>query len=148
VDCSIHILSKFKYPLKKNGWNFNWRIATKNYPNTTYCLIDHKYQQIQGAIQLRIIDGMLIMEIIELAPENIGSKRKFQNVAGCLIAFACKEAIKLKTEYKGYLTFVAKTELIELYKQKYNATQTIGHRMYIDPFNGEKLIIKYLENED
>ena len=66
-------------------------------------------------------------------------------VAGCLIAFGCREALKLKNAYKGYLTFVSKTSLIEWYSTKYYATQTLGTRMYIDPISGEKLISKYLK---
>lgn len=87
------------------------------------------------------------MELIELAPFNIGLKREYKNVAGCLIAYACKESLKLETAYKGYLTFVSKSTLVEWYKTKYYATQTIGTRMYIDPLSGEKLIETYLNNE-
>lgn len=145
ITCSIIKLNTDQIPKKKDGWNFNWRLALKESPNSTYVLIDKESITIQGALQLKLDEGMLIMKILELSPQNIGKNRKFQNVAGCLIAFACKEAIKLKTEYKGYLTFVAKTELIEWYKSKYFATQTIGNRMYIDPLNGNKLIKKYLE---
>ena len=88
---------------------------------------------------------MLVMELIELAPFNIGSKKQFINVAGCLIAFGCKEALKLNSAYKGYLTFVSKSSLVQLYKTKYYATQTLGSRMYIDPLSGEKLINTYLK---
>ena len=70
---------------------------------------------------------------------------KYNNVAGCLIAFGCRESLKLNSAYKGYLTFVSKSSLVELYKTKYYATQTLGTRMYIDPASGEKLINTYLE---
>ncbi len=75
----------------------------------------------------------------------IGPQKKFDHVAGCLIAFGCRESLKLNNAYKGYLTFVSKSKLVELYKDKYLATQTIGTRMYIDPMSGEELINKYLE---
>jgi len=91
---------------------------------------------------------MLVMELIEVAPFNIGTNKMYDNVAGCLIAYACRESLKLETAYKGYLTFVSKTELINLYKEKYFATQTIGNRMYIDPLSGENLINTYLKNHE
>lgn len=145
IKCSIKKLSTDNLPQKKDGWHFNWRQALKDSPKSTYVLVDKPTNQIHGALQLKQDEGMLIMELIELSPKNIGKKRKFQNVAGCLIAFACREAVKIKTDYRGYLTFVSKTELLEWYITQYLATQTIGQRMYIDPISGNKLIKKYLE---
>lgn len=147
IKCRIQKLLNSKQLLKKDGWNFNWRIAIKESPNSTFCLIDEENHMVQGAIQIKHQDGMLIMQLIELAPINIGSKREFEKVAGCLIAFACKEAIKLNNAYKGYVTFESKTNLIGWYKEKYFATQAMGQRMYIDPLSGEKLIKEYLEDE-
>lgn len=145
VRCSIIKLETVNVPKKKDGWIFNWRKALKESPNSTYVLVVKESNQIHGAVQLKHVEGMLVMELLELSPQNIGKNRRFQGVAGCLIAFACRESIKLKTEYKGYLTFVSKTELVEWYKSEYLATQTIGQRMYIDPISGNKLIEKYLE---
>lgn len=61
------------------------------------------------------------------------------------IAFGCRQALKLNNAYKGYITFVSKTSLVEWYTTNYHATQTIGTRMYIDPISSEKLIGKYLK---
>ncbi len=145
VKCSIVKLKTDKVPKKREGWKFNWHKALKESPKSTYVLVDKEVNQIQGALQLKQDKGMLIMELLELSPQNIGKKGKYQNVAGCLIAYACRESIKLKTEYKGFVTFVSKTELIGWYKTKYFATQAIGQRMYIDPTSGNKLIKRYLE---
>lgn len=147
VRCHIVLISKEFVPKKKNGWLFNWLKAYKSKPKTLFALVEKNSRKVHGVIQLVNNQGMLIMELIELAPFNIGSKKEYKNVAGCLIAFGCKEALKLETAYKGYLTFVSKTTLIELYKSKYYATQTIGNRMYIDPLSGEKLINTYLKDE-
>lgn len=134
-------------PLKKDGWNFNWKGATKKTNSTIYVLkiLDNKYPEVQGAVQLINMDGMLIMDLIEVHPLNIGRNNGFMHVGGCLIAFACREALKLKSDYYGYLTFESKTQLIDLYVEKYGAVQTIGSRMYIPPENGKKLIEKYLK---
>ncbi len=147
VECDIVLLPRLKAPKKKDGWAFNWIKACKANSKSIYCLIEAKTERIHGLIQLLEDDGMLIMDLIELAPFNIGSSKEFDNVAGCLIAFGCREALKLNTAYRGYLTFVSKTELIEFYKTKYFATQTLGARMYIDPISGNRLINKYLEDE-
>lgn len=145
VDCNIIPLQKPLAPKKKDGWAFDWLKAYKADSKSIYCLTENLSNRIHGLIQLIEDDGMLIMELIEIAPFNIGSNKEFENVAGCLIAFGCRESLKLNTPYKGYLTFVSKTSLVELYKTKYLATQTLGTRMYIDPISGETLINKYLK---
>jgi len=147
VNCEIVVLQKHLIPKKKNGWSFNWSKAFKEKPKTIYALKEEQTNNIHGLIQLIKDDGMLIMELIELAPFNIGSKKLFENVAGCLIAFGCRESLKLNTNYKGYLTFDSKTTLVEFCRTKYYATQTIGTRMYIDPNSAELLISKYLKDE-
>ncbi len=90
-------------------------------------------------------EEMLYMNNIEVAPHNLGSDGKYDNVAGCLIAFGCLKSFELgKNTYKGYLTFESKTELIPLYQDKYGATLAMGQRMFIDPDTGLGLIDKYL----
>ena len=147
IQCDIVLLQKQLIPKKKDGWAFDWLDANRTNSKSIYCLQEIFTQRIHGLIQLIEDDGMLIMELIELAPFNIGPRKEFDNVAGCLIAFGCRESLKLNTAYKGYLTFVSKTSLVELYKSNYLATQTIGTRMYIDPKSGETLITKYLQDE-
>ena len=131
-------------PLKKDGWNFNWRQLSKN--GTIYVLrtID-SLENIEGALCLRNEYEMLIMDALELAPHNIGrANKRYDYVAGCLIAFACRESFKIQGEYQGFLTFVSKTNLIKWYSEKYGAELALGQRMFIDWENGEKLIDKYL----
>ena len=137
-------MQKHLIPFKKDGWTFNWSKAYKINATSIYGLKELSTDKIHGLVQLIENDGMLIMELIELAPCNIGSDKEYENVAGCLIAFGCREALKLNTAYKGFLTFVSKTSLVDLYRTKYHATQTLGTRMYIDPMSGEMLINKYL----
>lgn len=146
IECEIVAIERKLVPKKKDGWSFNWSKAFRDNSKSIYALKEASTLRIHGLIQLINEQGMLIMELIEIAPFNIGSNKEFENVAGCLIAFGCRESLKLDTAYKGYLTFVSKTSLVELYKSKYLATQTLGTRMYIDPDSGEKLIRKYLHD--
>ncbi len=144
IECSIQRASIDLLPKKEDGWSFNWVSAFTKFKSEVYILIELSNNRVHGCLQLKNIEGMLIMEIIELAPFNIGHKKEYDKVAGCLIAFSCREAIKLDSNYKGYLTFVSKSALISLYIDKYYATLSIGQRMYIDPIAGEKLINEYL----
>lgn len=131
-------------PLKKDGWNFNWRQLLKDGNIYVLRTIDSP-NNIEGALCLRIEHEMLVMDALELAPYNIGrEKKRYDYVAGCLIAFACRESFKISGDYKGFLTFVSKTNLIKWYSEKYGAELALGQRMFIDWENGEKLIEKNL----
>ncbi len=90
-------------------------------------------------------EEMVFMNKVEIAPHNYGGKARYKEVAGCLIAFSCKESFERgKGHYNGFLSFDSKTKLIELYQNKYNAKIAMGHKMYIDPIAGKALIKKYL----
>lgn len=141
------VLASGKMPLKKDGWNFDWNKLVKEKNTQTYVLrLKDETQCIEGVLQLRLENDMLIMDVIEIAPHNVGSSnKKFDFVAGCLIAFGCRESFKIEGIYKGFLTFTSKTDLIDWYKINYGATQVLGQRMFIDDSIGLQLIKKYLE---
>lgn len=136
-----------KLPRAKDGWSFNWDKIVNEKNSKTYVLRQvSNPDNIEGLVHLKIEFDMLIMDIIEIAPHNIGSiNKRFDFVAGCLIAFACRESFKIEGNYRGYLSFISKTNLIEWYKMKYKATLIIDQRMFIDDVVGLTLIEKYLK---
>lgn len=138
-------------PLKKNGWQFNWKKLFKTESVEIYKLtLIESPLVIQGLIMLTLMnDEMIYMNNIEVAPHNIGKNGKFDHTAACLIAYGCHQSFeKGKGYYVGYLTFESKTELIPLYQKKYEATLAMGQRMFIEPEIGIKLMKKYLRNHD
>ena len=148
IDAQINEALFKDMPTKKNGWKFTWRSLFKTEGAEFFKLtLKDDLSNIQGILMFSIMyEEMLYMNNIEIAPHNVGSKGKFDNIAGCLIAFACLKSFELgKNTYKGYLTFDSKTELIPLYGEKYGAISTMGQRMFIDPIQGLKLIDKYLK---
>jgi hypothetical protein len=137
-------------PLKKDGWQFNWRVLAKTEGVKVYkCILKDHPEEIQGVIMLSTMyDEMLFMNNIEVAPHNLGKNGTFHNVAGGLIGFACLQSFDLgKGNYKGYLSFDSKTELIELYQERYGATLAMKQRMFIDPEQGKILIDQYLNKK-
>lgn len=146
IEADIVVAERKNVPLKKDGWNFNWKQLVQEQNTQTFILKTIELpQSIEGALHLKVESGMLIMDAVEIAPHNIGKdKKRYDYVAGCLIAFACRESFKLEGSYKGFLTFVSKTNLIKWYSEKYGATLALGQRMFIDSEAGEKLINKYL----
>lgn len=145
ILAEIILADKVQLPLKKHKWNFNWRQISKHANTTTYGLrLLETAQTVEGVLQVRVEGDMYIMDLIEIAPHNIGSNKTYELVAECLISFACRESFNIDGDYKGFLTFVSKTDLIEWYSSKYGAIQAMGQRMYITPEKGLELINKYL----
>ncbi len=134
-------------PIKKDGWQFDWKKAFRRKNTACYILrTKDESKMVLGLLGLKKEDEMLIMDLIELAPFNKGKNKKHDYVAGCLIAFACRESFNLESNYKGFLSFMSKTNLIEWYKKKYGAVQAFStNRMFIEPENGIKLIDTYLK---
>lgn len=140
-----------KMPLKKHGWEFDWNKLVKENETKTFVLrIKDGSKSIEGILQLKWLEVrqneyMLIMNVLEIASHNIGSKKKrFYSVAGCLIAYACRESYKIEGNYRAFLTFDAKSYLVQWYKEKYGAQSFRGQRMYIDAEQGKNLIDQYL----
>jgi len=137
-------------PLKKNKWQFNWRNLYKTDNAFFYKItLEETPDQVEGILMLTLLfDERVYMNNIEIAPHNYGNKGRFENVAGCLIAYACRESFEKGTgNYVGFLSFDSKTVLIDLYQKKYGASIAFGQKMYIDAEVGEKLVKEYLNIE-
>lgn len=148
IESEIQSIDKKLIPLKKDGWNFNWRELSKVEGSQLFGLsCISTPNSIEGIVMLTLFnDEMLFMNNIEVAPHNIGIAKKYENVAGCLIAYACRNSFELGVgDYNGYLSFNSKTKLVELYKNKYGATLAMGNKMFFTPEAGKKLMKKYLQ---
>ncbi|MEL6696682.1 MAG: hypothetical protein AAFP89_10590 [Bacteroidota bacterium] len=136
-------------PTKSQGWNFTWRsLYLKNKSAMFFALsLRASPDQIEGILMLEVhFNEMVYMPNIEISPQNIGSRGRYRNVAGCLLAYASSVSFTHgQGAYHGYLTFTSKTELIELYMNKYGAQLAAGHNMYFNPETGKKLMKKYLD---
>ncbi|MCB0521234.1 MAG: hypothetical protein H6577_14850 [Lewinellaceae bacterium] len=135
-------------PLKKDGWNFNWRQLYRKEGDGMFfkLTLENTPEKAEGMVKLTLTEfGMLVLDCIEVAPSNYGRKGKYDLVAACLLAYSCLMSTKYgKNEYQSYLSFESKTVLIELYIKKYGATQAWGQKMYFSPEAGNKLINNYL----
>jgi len=127
---------------KKNRWNFNWkeefkltdrtvhRLTTKDDPNT-----------IQGLISITDRGDHFFLYLIESAPFNIGRTKLYKGVPGNLVAYACK--LSWDKGYEGFVSFDAKTRLIDHYEKTLEATHFSQQRMVISSPAALKLIKKY-----
>jgi hypothetical protein len=126
------------------GWSFDWQNA-KNYYVVYKLTTIADSNIIQGLIAIEVKKGFVFIELVENAPFNIGSKQIYRGVGGNLFAFACKLSFELG--FDGYVCFVAKTELIEHYKEKMFARSLSGQRMVIETEGAKKLVNQYFSKE-
>lgn len=113
---------------KKNGWNFNWKTELENNIKEVYKLtIVGNTNIVQGLVSLTKNSDHIYMDLLENAPFNLGRNKLYEGVAGNLVAYACK--ISFQNGFEGYVSFTAKTQLIEHYQKSLNAINFGGHNI-------------------
>jgi len=130
---------------KKNGWNFNWKTELDDNSKEVYKLtIVDNPNIVQGLISFTINADHVYMDLLENAPFNLGRDKLYEGVAGNLVAYACK--ISFQQGFSGYVSFTAKTRLIEHYQRTLNAMTFGGQLMIINTVAANILIDKYYKN--
>ena len=81
--------------------------------------------------------------MLESAPFNIGKHKIYEGVAGNLVAYACK--ISFQKGFEGFVSFTAKTKLIEHYAKTLGAYHFKNQRMIIDTQAAKILVKKYFK---
>jgi hypothetical protein len=140
----VHLLSKsdLKAVTMKNGWQFNWRNELKLTDRETYKLtIRNNPDIVQGLMSISDFGDYYYLHLIENAPFNIGKNKLYEGVPGNLFAFTCKTS--WDKGYQGFVSFTAKTRLVEHYEKTIGATCVGGQKMVIFPHEALRLIKKY-----
>jgi hypothetical protein len=130
---------------KKNGWNFNWKSEFDNNKKEVFKLTIVKNPNIvQGLVSFTVNDDHIYMDLLETAPFNLGRNKLYEGVAGNLVAYVCKTSFQ--KGFGGYVSFTAKTKLIEHYKTTLNAQLFGGQLMVINTAAANILIETYFKN--
>jgi len=134
-----------KQVTKKNGWNFNWKQELDNNTREVYKLtITNNPTIIQGLLSFTVKPDHIYMELVESAPFNLGRNKLYEGVPGNLVAFACK--VSFQHGFDGFLSFTAKTKLIEHYEKTLGAYHFGNHLMIIHTKVAQHLIDKYFKS--
>lgn len=99
---------------------------------------------IQGLISYSIEDNYVFVNLVENAVFNRGEKKIYEGVGGNLFAYACKLSFDLG--FGGFVSFKAKTALINYYKKTLGAEVALGQRMYVGNVAALKLVIQYFKS--
>ena len=84
------------------------------------------------------------MDLLESAPFNLGRNKLYDGVPGNLVAFACKASFQQGLD--GFVSFTAKTKLIEHYERSLGAYHFGNHLMIIHSKTAQQLIEKYFKS--
>ena len=133
-----------KQVTKKNGWNFNWKQELDNNSREVYKLtIINNPTIIQGLISFTIKADHIYMDLLESAPFNLGRNKLYEGVPGNLVAYACK--VSFQNGFDGFVSFTAKTQLIQHYEKTLGAYHFGNHLMIIQSIVAQQLVDKYFK---
>lgn len=134
-----------KQATKKNGWKFNWKQELSDNTKEVYKLsIVNNSNIIQGIISISIKHDHVYISLIESAPFNLGRNKVYDGVAGNLVAFACK--LSFQRGFDGFVSFTAKTKLIEHYEKTLGAYHFGNQLMIVETKASALLVEKYFKN--
>ncbi|SDM72563.1 hypothetical protein SAMN05421823_12119 [Catalinimonas alkaloidigena] len=122
------------------AWLFDWKQAQQE--AMLYKLVTPGNEKIlHGLIGLQDRGDHLYVTLVENAPAHRGRHKVYQGVAISLFAFACYRSEQLG--YAGFVSFTAKTRLVEHYHRLLGAEVLHGQLMVIDEKAANTLINSY-----
>lgn len=146
TEVSLFTIEDAKKCTKKNGWNFDWRKEIKDNKRELYKLtIVNNRSVIQGLISLSYEEDHVFMHLLENAPFNIGRSKMYEGGMGNLVAYACK--LSFQRGYDGFVSFTAKTKLIEHYEETLGAYHFGNSRMILGNKPAKFLVDKYFKSK-
>lgn len=126
--------------LSKSRFWFNWNEEKKF---EVFKLSIKNSQDILGLISLKYHHSESREEIrlLAVSKENRGKNKKYDHIAGNLIAYACTRALTLYGEW-ACVSLRPKTQLIDHYIKKYGLIQA-GRSLFVDGLELINLIRMY-----
>jgi hypothetical protein len=128
--------------LTKKRYHFPWKGWKGKADLFKLCISGD--EDILGVMALIDVPGDKRIEIklLAVSVENTGNKKKYEGIAGCLIAYACREAVK-KYADQACVSLVPKTKLKAHYLDKYNMIDG-GKQIFLEGKPLMNIVIKYL----
>lgn len=127
---------------RKREWVFDWKKELTDSAKQVFKLVTKlEPTTIQGLLSIADKHDHIFMHLIETAKFNRGKEKAFKEVAGNLVAFACRHSYE--NGYDGVVSFIAKTKLISHYEKTLGAQVLSGNRMVIDTPAAYRLMEQY-----
>jgi hypothetical protein len=122
VPVTITLMQPRDINTMRPGWTpgFNWRLYFKYANVEVYKIMLLGSDRIEGAIALEPMQDHVWVHLIEKSPLNRGALEQYQFVAHHLFAFAAYRSFEMAD---GFVSFDAKTGLVEHYMKRYGAVR-------------------------
>ncbi len=144
TDISTFTYNDAKSVTKKNGWLFDWKWElNQNDREVLKLTISNNPHILQGLMSLTPKSDNVYLHLIESAPFNRGQDKIYMGVPGNLVAYACKLSFMRGTE--GYVSFLAKTKLVDHYIETLGTMHAGGNLMIIHSSAAQKLVNQYFK---
>lgn len=141
----LRLSSKDKRKVRKSEWVFDWHQEISLDGHEVYALTtENNPGIIHGLISFEDKSDHVRMHLIESASFNRGKTKAYLGIPGNLIAHACKDSFM--KGYDGFVTFTAKTALIDHYKQSLGALVLKSNAMYLDTAASLRLVERYYKD--
>ena len=129
---------------KLDDFEFDWSKETQY---ETYKLTLASNGQILGLLSFsRIVEELRVeIRLLEISVQNRGKGKKYDRIAGILIAYACKESFQ--NGFYGFVSLIPKTRLVKHYEEKYGFQQ-FGKHLVVELETSELLMNRYLTYEE
>lgn len=127
--------------IKRKNFNFNWGLEKKN---EVFKLRIDGEDEILGLMSLIYFEQEQRIEIHLLAASNvnIGQNKIYEGIAGNLIAYACRECVKLYPE-NACVSLIPKTDLRQHYVNQYGMIDDGGYHLYLEGMSLYNIINNY-----
>ena len=146
TEVSLFTTDDAKKCTKKNGWNFDWKSELKDNKKEVYKItIVNNSNIVQGLVSLSNEGDHVFMHLLENAPFNIGKNKMYEGVMGNLVAYACK--LSFQRGFDGFISFTAKTKLIEHYETALGAYHFGNGKMILERDPAQFLVDKYFKTK-
>lgn len=143
VEAEIDLLSQNEFYTigESKRFEFDW-LSEMKHPVYKIYLVENGIPLGLIALADIQIELRININLIEVSSENIGRKKDYDKIAGCLLAFAAREAFK--KGYEGFISLLPKTQLIDLYCSRYGFQQ-YGRYLALEGASSFSLIQTYLK---
>lgn len=127
--------------IAKSVYFFDWKTEKKN---LTYKLKRKDSDAILGLISLmhHQVDQRLEIKLLSVSKENRGRNKRYKRIAGTLIGFACREALKYHG-IQGCVSLEPKTKLKRHYMSQYGMLDG-GRQVFLEGVSLLKMLNTYV----
>ena len=124
-----------------SSWSFKW---TQEHEKQVVKQVMHRNgsEFVLALMSYVIKRGFLEIILLEVVPSCRGRKKKFERIAGNMLAFACRASMRAGSD--GFVALTPKTVLWQHYIDQYGARPAAGNRLMFDADTAELLISKYI----